>query len=182
MKTTAAILSILAAASLCAQDRQWTRTWEAAQKGRPARVLTVARIAPVSEPGTPLAVHGRVLQRDGSPARDVIVFAYHTDNAGVYNHSGSDGWRLRGWARTDSKGNFEFRTIRPGSYPQGRTPAHIHLTIDGPGLPLRTEGAVEFRDDPYLSEYAKRSASEVAVRDGVQHVSVTIRVSDEGTF
>ena len=182
MKATLAIFSIVAAASLCAQDGQWVRTWEAAQKARPATVPAVARIAPVNELGTPLVVHGRVVQRDGSPAPNVIVFAYHTDSTGVYNRKGSDGWRLRGWARSDSKGNFEFRTIRPGSYPQGRTPAHIHLTIEGPGLPRRTAGAVEFRDDPFLSDSAKREASDVTARNGVQHVNMTIRVSEDGRF
>ena len=178
-----ALFSILLATSLLAQDEQWARTWEAAQRGRPNPVPTVGRIAPQNEPGIPLIVHGRVVQRDGStPAPNVVVFAYHTDNAGVYNRPGGVPWRLRGWARTDAKGNFEFRTIRPGSYPQVRTPAHIHLTIEGPGLQRRATRAVEFRDDPWLDAHAKRTASEVTVRSGVQHVNVTFRITDEGKF
>ena len=191
-KATAAVIVIAIASTVCAQDREWLATWEAAQRQQPRSIAAVGRIAAVDEPGVPLVVHGRVLQKDGrSPAPNVIVFAYQTDHTGVYNHRGNAGWRLRGWARSDSKGHFEFRTIRPRSYPQGRVPAHIHLTIEGPGVPRRWTEELRFLDDPYVTAQEKqRSAAAgvfgnvrpVTTRAGVQHVDYNIRITDEGRF
>jgi len=39
--------------------------WEEAQKLKPARVTSIERIAPVSEPGTPLVMRGTVVDADG---------------------------------------------------------------------------------------------------------------------
>lgn len=185
----AAVLLFVATA-VCAQDFDWVREWERANRSRPANVPTVGRIAPASEPGTPLVVHGRVFKSDGvTPAPDVVVFGYHTDRTGVYNSG--PGWRLYGWAKSDNDGRFEFRTIRPGSYPRGRNPAHIHVTIDGPGLPRRWTNEVEFLDDPYLTDdLKKKSAAKgvfgsirpVAVRNGIQHVDYAIRTEETGKF
>lgn len=171
------------ASPLCAQDGGWVREWERAQKERPATIASVGRIAPAGEPGTPMVVHGRVLRNDGvTPAPDVVVFAYQTDAGGVYNRNGARGWRLRGWARSDAEGRFELRTIRPGSYPRGRTPAHIHVTIDGPGLPRRWTEEIRFADDPLLLERERRGALQVTTRGGVQHVDYIIRITDQGRF
>src|SRR4051812_25257808 len=130
--------TLFMATSLIAADTVWVQTWESAQKERPKNVPSASRIAPASEPGTPLVVHGRVLQSDGkTPAPGVVVFAYQTDNTGLYNHTGGRGWRVHGWAKSDAQGRFEFTTIRPAAYPGRRIAAHIHLTIDSPSLPRR---------------------------------------------
>jgi hypothetical protein len=147
-RTVAASALALAATIACAQDAQWLRDYQRAQSTRPEQIRPVARIAPASEPGTPLVIHGRVLGADGkTPLPGVVVFAYQTDRGGVYNARGESGWRLRGWARSDAQGRFEFRTIRPGSYPGTRNPAHVHLTIEGPGppAPVGARGAVRGR-------------------------------------
>ena len=184
-----AALTLFAAACVQAQDEDWLRMWEAAQRQRPRTVASTSRIAPANEPGTPMVIHGRVFERDGkTPARDVIVFAYQTDNTGVY---GDRGWRLRGWARSDAEGRFAFHTIRPGSYPSSRNPAHVHLTIEGPKLPRRWAPELRFMDDPFVSAVDKResqaagafgSVRPVTTREGTQHVDVHIRVADEGRF
>ncbi|HET7712608.1 MAG TPA: hypothetical protein VFL80_11815 [Thermoanaerobaculia bacterium] len=160
--------------------------WEAAQKERPAALGSVARIAPASEPGLPLVIHGRVLKADGrTPAPGVIVFAYHTDQNGVYDKPGSRSWSLRGWAKSDAQGRFEFRTIRPGSYPGRRIAAHVHFTMEGPGLPRRSSHALEFLDDPFLSAAEKKKSADagifggirpVTTRGGVQHVDLNLRI------
>lgn len=181
---------LITAAVACAQDPQWVRDWERAQRDRPATVRSVARIAPEKEPGTPLVIHGRVFRSDGTtPAEGITVFAYQTDRGGIYNEKGSRGWRLRGWAKSDRDGRFEFRTIRPGSYPSGRTPAHVHFTIEGPDVPRRWTGELQFADDPFIPKARKAEAAEkfgavreVAVRDGVQHVNLNIRIDDHGRF
>lgn len=169
----AVALAVLIAANALAQnvDPVWLRYWQEAQKGRPANIGWQARIAAPREPGTPLVVHGRVVAPEGRPVPDVIVFAYQTDATGVYNRRGEPGYRLRGWARTDRQGRFEFHTIRPAAYPTGTEPPHIHFTIEGPRLPRRWTRDLEFT-----------RGTTVSTRNGVQHVDFTIRVADEGRF
>lgn len=180
------------AAPACSQDPGWVADWERAHRGRPERIESEGRIAPAGEPGDPLVVHGRVFRSDGAtPAPGIVVFAYQTDAGGVYNARGVRGWRLHGWARTGEDGRFELRTIRPGSYPNGSTPAHIHFTIEGPRVARRWTPELRFADDPYVRDSEKRASTaagtfgsvrEVAVRDGVQHVEFNIRIADDGTF
>ena len=117
-------------ATAVAQDVEFQRAVERAQKGRPAALTPTARIAPTSEPGTPLVVRGQLLSTSGSPAAEAIVFAYHTDRQGLYDkpENGPHSWRLRGWVKTDKEGRFTFETIRPGSYPNSNNPPHVHFT------------------------------------------------------
>jgi protocatechuate 3,4-dioxygenase beta subunit len=121
--------ALCVAAGVAAQDLQYIRAVEKAQQQRPATLSSTARIAPTSEPGTPLVVRGRLLDIDGSPARAATVFAYQTDRGGLYDkpENGPHSWRLRGWAKTDDDGRFSFETIRPGSYPNSNNPPHVHF-------------------------------------------------------
>lgn len=99
---------------------------------------SLARIAPETEPGQPLAISGTVYAPDGqTPAPGVIVYAYHTDANGLYRPDKRRDLppRLRGWARTDAHGRFEFRTIRPAPYPGREVPAHVHFQLWGAGYP-----------------------------------------------
>jgi protocatechuate 3,4-dioxygenase beta subunit len=94
----------------------------------PARI----RIAPASEPGEPMSISGRCLSWEtGQPAAGVIVYAYHTDNTGVYTGGppGTRHARLRGWMRTGADGVYAFDSIKPAMYPSRDIPAHIHLTV-----------------------------------------------------
>ena len=129
--------ALLAAISCClmwapaaAQDVQYQQALERAQQARPASLSSTARIASTSEPGQPLIVRGRMVNVDGSPAANAVVFAYHTDKGGLYDkpENGPHSWRLRGWVRTDNDGRFTFETIRPGSYPNSNNPPHVHFT------------------------------------------------------
>jgi protocatechuate 3,4-dioxygenase beta subunit len=113
-----------------AQDVQYVRAIERAERERPASLGTSARIAPASEPGEPLVVRGQLRTPAGAAAAGAMVFAYHTDRGGLYDDPshGPHSWRLRGWARTSPDGRFTFETIRPGAYPGGRIPPHVHFT------------------------------------------------------
>ena len=115
---------------LAAQDIQYARAMNRAQDSRPSGLGATARIAPTSEPGDPLVVSGRLLNLDGTAAAGAVVFAYHTDRGGLYDDpsKGPHSWRLRGWARTGADGSFTFETIRPGAYPGGSIPPHVHFT------------------------------------------------------
>jgi protocatechuate 3,4-dioxygenase beta subunit len=180
-------------APMHAQDVEFLRAVEGAQREKPARLTSRARIAPVGEPGQPLTIRGRVFRGDGkTPAPGLTVFAYHTDRVGHYDEpsKGPHSWRLRGWAVTDADGRFTFDTIRPAPYPGRRTAAHVHLTIEGPGVPRRSAGVL-FADDELVST-AERAASAkdgifgdvrtVAMRDGVQEIDVNLRITAEGQY
>lgn len=93
-------------------------------------------IAPANEPGEPMVIEGRVLKTDGkTPAAGVVVYAYHTNAAGVYGNGSSESeWsrrhgRLRAWVKTGSDGRYRFETIKPAPYPSRTMPAHVHLTV-----------------------------------------------------
>lgn len=126
----AAGVALLTGPGLAAQDVQYNQALERAQQQRPASLGTTARIAPATEPGDPLVIRGRLLNEDGSPSGDAVVFAYQTDRGGLYDRreNGPHSWRLRGWARTDADGRFTFETIRPGSYPASNIAPHVHFT------------------------------------------------------
>jgi len=112
---------------------------EAVFQDRPHALSSQARIAPPGEPGEPLVLSGRVVDRTGRPATGIVVYAYHTDRHGIYPHA--PGLRgaaarhgaLRGWAMTDAAGRYRFETIRPGSYPGRDVPQHIHMHVIEPG-------------------------------------------------
>src|SRR5258708_2980480 len=131
MRTTSlALVTALVISGSAAAQSTTQRQWEAAQKLKPARVSSVERVAPATEPGIPLTVHGTLVDPAGKPAAGVEILAYHTDVKGLYSEPGAaDPWRLKGWVVTDAQGRFELRTIRPAPYPGGQIPAHIHLII-----------------------------------------------------
>ena len=86
--------------------------------------------------GEPLVVEGTIYQADGrTPASGVLLYAYHTNPAGIYPRPAGAGgmarWHgaLRGWLRTACDGRYRIETIRPGRYPEGNIPAHIHMTV-----------------------------------------------------
>lgn len=168
-----------------AQDREWVRAIEAAQRERPTTLTSRARIAPESEPGDPLVVHGRAVAEEGaSPIAGAIVFAYHTDREGLYDKPGTPAhrWRLRGWAQTDADGRFEFTTIRPGGYPGSNIAQHIHLQIFLPDGRRYWAEELQFADDPRLPANERAKASAVRREGAVQHVDFTLRLHSRNRF
>lgn len=129
---------------------------EAVFVGMPDTLSFRARIAPETEPGEPMVIHGTVHDVDGSPAPGVIVYAYHTDATGVYPPDDDySGWarrhgRLRGWAITDDRGRYRFDTIRPASYPDQANPAHVHMHVIEPDCCTYYIDSIHFADDPLL--------------------------------
>jgi protocatechuate 3,4-dioxygenase beta subunit len=185
--SAASAVFVLRPQELAAQDVEYLQALERAQRDRPSVLTSRARIAPVGEPGTPMVIHGRVFKRDGrTPAPGMCIFAYHTDRTGIYADpsKGPHVWRLRGWALTDSDGRFEFDTIRPAPYPRRATAAHVHVTIEGPGVP-RFSAGLQFADDNLVTAADREESARqgtfgavvpVQLRDGVQHVAVNYRI------
>src|SRR5687768_2924201 len=105
-----ALLAVLSASlPAIGQDVEFLRALETAQRARPAQISSTSRIAPETEPGIALVIHGRAFAADGrTPLADAIVFAYHTDRNGVYDRRGAPAhsWRLKGWAKTGADGRF----------------------------------------------------------------------------
>jgi protocatechuate 3,4-dioxygenase beta subunit len=123
------------------------------------------------EPGESLVVTGRVLDGDGRPVKQAVMYLYQTSAKGWYSDraahiSAREGdrkhARLFGYLKTDAAGRFELRTIRPGGYPDSDLPAHIHVEIeraDKEAGSFTTE--VQFDDDPRLTAaWRKRSRQE----------------------
>ncbi|MGI9091499.1 MAG: intradiol ring-cleavage dioxygenase [Gemmatimonadaceae bacterium] len=153
----------------------------------PSKLGPEMRLAGAGEPGIPLVVSGTVYRPDGStPARGVLLYAYHTNAAGVYPKRGNEtgnGRRhgyLRGWLRTDSHGRYSIATIRPAPYTTRNSPAHIHVTVTPPGCAEDYIDSIMFDDDPLLTpvqraRLAGRGGSGVvhAVPDGRGGLQVT---------
>lgn len=112
-------------------------------------------IAGANEPGQRLIVSGRVVGADGKPRGGVIIEAHHTDNNGIYLADGAHGpnpdvaARLWGRLATAPNGTYQIDTIRPGGYPGGGAPAHIHIRIRD-GHDEHSE-MLEFADDRALT-------------------------------
>jgi protocatechuate 3,4-dioxygenase beta subunit len=130
------------------------------KKGEPGTTWKTV-IVSEKEPGEPLVISGRVFAPDGqTPLEGITLFVYQTDATGVYSGTAANGdsrnTRIHGAMRTDADGRYEFRTIKPGSYPQSRNPAHIHAYVSGPGYPEYWIDEYLFDDDPFVTDDVKR--------------------------
>ncbi len=148
---------------------------EAVFEGLPKRPASSSRIAPLGEPGEPMRIEGTVRDRRGRPIEGVIVYAYQTNAQGLYvadEHAKSAAvarhGRLRGWARTDAAGRFQFDTIRPGGYPNGYTPQHVHMHVIEVGRCTYYLDELLFDDDPRLTP-EKRSRLPDRGGSGITH-------------
>ncbi len=110
-----------------------------------------------------MLITGTVYQSDGStPASDVIVYAYHTNQKGVYPTRGDEkGWArrhgyLRGWVQTDHDGKFSFYTFKPTSYPSRTEPAHVHLIVKEADTNEYWIDSIEFDNDPLLTSEKRK--------------------------
>ncbi|GAB3556349.1 hypothetical protein GCM10027577_43410 [Spirosoma fluminis] len=111
----------------------------------------------------PLGINGIVYKADGkTPAPGVVLYVYHTDETGHYiAKDGASGWgkrhgSIRGWLRTNPKGEYKFVTLRPAPYPNLSEPAHIHITVKEPGLHEYYIDEFVFDDDPLLTTDKRR--------------------------
>jgi protocatechuate 3,4-dioxygenase, beta subunit len=115
------------------------------------------------EKGEKLQISGIIFQKDGkTPAKNVILYIYHTDNDGLYKasptqkHAKRHG-RLRGWMITDSLGRYQFTTIKPATYPNTKFLAHIHPTIKEPDKNEYYIDDFVFADDPNMNDKVKKN-------------------------
>lgn len=115
-------------------------------------------LAPAAEPGERMIISGTVYGPDGkTPRAGVQVLVYHTDAKGYYaKGSNSPGnARLKGTMITNAEGKYEFESIKPGPYPSGGIPAHVHYAIIHDSLVVQRFELL-FEGDPYLTEDMKK--------------------------
>ncbi len=128
-------------------------------------------------PGEPLVVRGTVNDVRGRPIAGALLDIWQAAPNGMYDiqDEHQPDMNLRGKFLTDTNGRFEFRSVKPKSYPvphdgpvgillraQGRhpyRPAHIHFMITADGYqPLTT--ALYIAGDPYIDSDAVFGAKE----------------------
>ena len=120
------------------------------------------RITDDQEPGEPLIVSGTIYSPDGrTPLEGITLYVYQTDATGRYSTSGGDNrnTRIHGQMKTNAQGRYEFRTIRPASYPGTKNPAHIHAFVSGPGYPEYWIDEYHFDDDPLVTNEMRQRTS-----------------------
>jgi protocatechuate 3,4-dioxygenase beta subunit len=129
------------------------------------------------EPGEPMIVSGTVYAPDGETAlAGIRVHVYHTDARGYYSKDGKDEsqHRIRATMITDAEGKYEFRTIKPASYPNNRIPAHVHYVVSGDGIEEQ-RFELRFEGDRYLSDREKAVDSE---RGRFGHIKPLVKDAD----
>ena len=152
--------SVVKAEGTNQENCNWCGTSEA-----PKNISWRTVIPRKGEPGEKLIISGTIYMNDGkTPAKDIIVYVYHTSIKGVYPKKGNEKGNgkyhgyLRGWMKTNSNGKYEFETIRPAPYhSHGGEPAHIHYSIQGPDYPEYWLTAVWFSDDARITDEYKKS-------------------------
>ena len=137
------------------------RSHASAASATPEKLSWKTTIVPEGEAGQPLIISGTIYAPDGrTPMEGASLYVYQTDATGVYTTRGGDNrnTRIHGQMRTNADGRYEFRTIKPGSYPASRNPAHIHAFVSGPGYPEYWIDEYHFADDPFVTDDMRRKA------------------------
>lgn len=123
-----------------------------------AQLTDVDTLPDFNEPGPKLAVGGIVYKTDGkTPASGLVLYVYHTDQTGRYtNRNGEGGYAgrngyIKGWMKTNGKGEYRFYTLKPAPYPGATIPAHIHPVVKEPDKNEYWIDEYLFDDDPLLT-------------------------------
>lgn len=122
------------------------------------------KVTPPLAEGAVLLVAGRVWSFETKrPLRGTVLDIWQADARGRYDNSDPRNppdptvFTNRARVITDERGGYEFETIHPGRYLNGRKfrPAHIHYRVNHPGhreliTQLYFEGDPEIEGDPFV--------------------------------
>jgi protocatechuate 3,4-dioxygenase, beta subunit len=112
--------------------------------------------------GQKIILAGRVIDENGAPVRNTLVEIWQANAAGRYRHLVDKhdapldpNFIGKGQVLTDNEGRYQFKTIKPGSYPwhnhpNAWRPAHIHFSLFGPAFSTRLVTQMYFPGDPLL--------------------------------
>ncbi|MBC7921426.1 MAG: intradiol ring-cleavage dioxygenase [Ferruginibacter sp.] len=150
---------------------------EGMYEGMPPQLNWQTAVASASEPGERLEISGIVYRPGGeTPASGIIIYLWQTDVTGHYTpapnttgHPRTHG-HLRGWLKTNERGEYQFTTIKPAPYPNDVIPAHIHPSVKEPN---KNEYYIEdflFDDDPLLTRQ-ERAKLENRGGSGILHLT-----------
>ena len=112
----------------------------------------VEDLAPAGVKGERVTVTGRVIDGDGKPVNDALVEIWQANADGKF---GDKAFRGFGRSATDDKGEFRFKTVKPGRVagPGGKLQApHIAVNVFMRGLLKQLVTRIYFPDDPANGE------------------------------
>lgn len=148
--------------------------------GMPTNIKSVDTSIGWAEKGQKLLVTGKVYKIDGkTPAPNVIIYYWQTDNNGYYSptkemdEKARRHGHIRGWVKTDEKGSYSIFTIRPAPYPNESIPAHIHTSIKEPNIDNEYYIDELVFDDDKLLTGEKRKALENRGGSGILRVLIS---------
>lgn len=107
----------------------------------PANLSHKAALFPERTNVERILIGGVIFESDGrTPAKNAVMYFYHTDETGRYTKRGDEprnsfAWwhgKQRGWLKTNDRGEYEINTVKPAPYPENDEPAHIHAIIKSP--------------------------------------------------
>ena len=135
----------------------------------PDAVTWKAVLADEKTEGEPMLISGTVFQADGkTPAPNTLIYSYHTDMYGLDGRAGQHKHgKFRGWMLTDARGRYEFRSIRPASYPNSTQSQHVHMTLTGTGFREDWIDSILFEGDRFITT---REREEAGKRGGFQPI------------
>lgn len=138
------------------------------------RLSWVDTLPDFNEPGPKIMISGIIYQADGkTPAKDVVLYIYHTGQDGKYSNKFNEkGWAarhgyIRGWMKTNEKGEYKFYTLKPASYPNSTAVKHIHPTIKEPGKNEYWIDEFIFDDDPFLTTERRKEHQQLRGGNGL---------------
>ncbi len=135
---------------------------------KPGKITIVTN----DEPGTRITVKGTIVDKNGVPMKNLLVYFYHTSDKGWYSDTAAhilinsgdiNHARLFAYLKTGDKGDFSFETIKAKGYPRSDLAAHIHIhfwkenneSVHGPG-------ELMFEDDPRMTAERRK----ISLEDG----------------
>lgn len=114
-----------------------------------------------SDRDEPMIISGTVFEPDAkTPAPNILIYFYHTDAEGYYGRGNGEArhGHFRGWMLTNARGRYEFRSIRPASYPNKTFAAHVHMTITSKTLKENSVDSILFEGDKFLTQQDRDQA------------------------
>ncbi len=140
-------------------------------------LLPIDTLPDFREAGKKIRISGTIFQPDGKmPAKDVILYIYHTNQEGLYaNRFNKKNWErrhgyLRGWVKTGDDGRYTFYTQLPGVYPDRTASAHIHPVILEPNGKYYWVEEYHFAGDSLLTEKEKAPVAPRGGTSGLLHL------------